>query len=148
MACPQCGGALLTYALGGREASVCEDCGYVGIDADHGGEPVEVESWDDALRRFYAEHGEDADPRVEVARDDVAERRRDGESWDDALERFYAEHGNVSSADDGADDERTADDQADDSPERERETATDDGTDSVSSEESGTPASQSSADDS
>ncbi|MFC6989545.1 hypothetical protein ACFQJD_14045 [Haloplanus sp. GCM10025708] len=138
---------------------MCEDCGYVGIDADHGGEPVEVESWDDALRRFYAEHGADADPRVEVARDDVTERRRDGESWDDALRRFYAQHEDGSSAagesdeaDEStahaADDERPSDDRTGDTDEK-RATTADDGADDEpadSDESTGTPASQSSAD--
>jgi DNA-directed RNA polymerase subunit M/transcription elongation factor TFIIS len=53
MDCPQCGGTLATYALSGREASVCENCGYVGIDAEHRGTPRRIESWNDALRRFY-----------------------------------------------------------------------------------------------
>lgn len=56
MDCPQCGGRLATYALGGDEAVICEDCGYVGIEADHHGTPVEIESWTDALRRFYDQH--------------------------------------------------------------------------------------------
>jgi hypothetical protein len=176
MACPQCGGALQTYSLGGREASVCEDCGYVGIAADHKGDPVVVESWDDALRRFYAEHGEDADPRVELTRSDVAEQRRDGESWEEALERFYAEHGaNETSVDDEAtgdevnvddeaiDDEATPDDEAiddeatpddDSSEESHQKRDVDDADDesepesesAVSPDESGAPASQSSAD--
>jgi DNA-directed RNA polymerase subunit M/transcription elongation factor TFIIS len=91
MDCPQCGGTLSTYALRGREASVCEDCGYVGIDAEHRGEARRVESWNDALRRFYRAHGSDADPTVEV-RPPLARPGGDSadESWDDALRRFYA----------------------------------------------------------
>jgi hypothetical protein len=66
MDCPQCGTALTTYALRGHEALVCERCGYVGIEADHHGTPREVESWHDALRRFYDESGVDSDPHVPV----------------------------------------------------------------------------------
>jgi DNA-directed RNA polymerase subunit M/transcription elongation factor TFIIS len=88
MDCPQCGGTLATYALSGREASVCEDCGYVGIAAEHRGDPRRIESWNDALRRFY---GSDEDPSVEL-RPPLSRPSGDGpggESWDDALRRFY-----------------------------------------------------------
>lgn len=88
MDCPQCGGTLATYALSGREASVCEDCGYVGIAAEHRGEPHRIESWNDALRRFY---DTDEDPSVEL-RPPLSRPSADGpaeESWDDALRRFY-----------------------------------------------------------
>ncbi|WP_299330702.1 zf-TFIIB domain-containing protein [Haloplanus sp.] len=88
MDCPQCGDTLDTYALSGREASVCENCGYVGIDAEHRGTPRRIESWNDALRRFY---GSDEDPSVELrpplsrpSGDDASD-----ESWNDALRRFY-----------------------------------------------------------
>lgn len=57
MNCPQCDGTLSTYTFDEREAFVCERCGYVGIEADHHGEPVEAETWTDALRRFYEESG-------------------------------------------------------------------------------------------
>jgi hypothetical protein len=53
MDCPQCGGTLGRYRLGGRSAVGCDDCGYVGLEADHTGEATEMESWDDALRRFF-----------------------------------------------------------------------------------------------
>lgn len=91
MDCPQCGGTLTTYALSGREASVCEDCGYVGIAAEHRGESRRVESWDDALRRFYRTHDTDTDPSVEV-RPPLSRPSAgaDGESWEDALRRFHA----------------------------------------------------------
>jgi DNA-directed RNA polymerase subunit M/transcription elongation factor TFIIS len=95
MDCPQCGGTLATYALSGREASVCEDCGYVGIAAEHRGEARRVESWDDALRRFYRAHDSDADPSVEV-RPPLSRPSAgaDGESWEDALRRFHARRAN------------------------------------------------------
>lgn len=63
MDCPECDGSLTTYVYRDREASVCERCGYVGIVADHEGEPVEVESWDEALRRFRRGEGTDDDDR-------------------------------------------------------------------------------------
>jgi len=53
MECPRCGGSVATYQLGGRESYVCGDCEYVGIDVEHGSEPEEVESWDEAMERFY-----------------------------------------------------------------------------------------------
>ena len=90
MDCPQCGGTFATYALGGREASVCEDCGYVGIAAEHRGDPRRVESWNDALRRFYRVHDTDAEPGVELRPPLSRPSESDGESWEDALRRFYA----------------------------------------------------------
>jgi hypothetical protein len=90
MDCPQCGGTFATYALGGREASVCEDCGYVGIAAEHRGDPRRVESWNDALRRFYRAHDTDAEPGVELRPPLSRPSESDGESWEDALQRFYA----------------------------------------------------------
>lgn len=56
MECPECAGSLAAYVLDGREASVCERCGWVGIETDHRGEGVPPESWDDALDRFYERH--------------------------------------------------------------------------------------------
>ena len=50
--CPKCGGRLTDYRLGDRVAVGCETCGYVGIDAEHRGEPTDRETWGDALRRF------------------------------------------------------------------------------------------------
>jgi hypothetical protein len=90
MDCPQCDGTLATYALGGQEASVCEDCGYVGIPAEHRGEPRRIESWNDALRRFYRAHGADAKPGVELRQPlSRPSEGSTGESWDDALRRFH-----------------------------------------------------------
>jgi len=50
--CPRCGSTLTTLALSGSEAVACDACGYVGVEADHSGEPRLVESWEDALKRF------------------------------------------------------------------------------------------------
>jgi hypothetical protein len=116
MDCPQCDGPLATYALSGREASVCEDCGYVGIAAEHRGEARTVESWDDALRRFYHAHDADAEPGVELqpplSRPSTGSS---GESWDEALRRFYARTGATEDAegetsDDSDDDTAHSDD--------------------------------------
>lgn len=51
--CPRCGGELATFSLSDVEAFTCEACGYVGVEADHSGEPRSAESWEDALRRFH-----------------------------------------------------------------------------------------------
>lgn len=53
--CPRCGGELTAFALSDVEAFTCEACGYVGVEADHSGEPRPAESWEDALRRFHDE---------------------------------------------------------------------------------------------
>lgn len=55
MECPRCGGEVAEYALDGREAIVCESCGYVGVPADHRGEPADEESWSEAIGRFRDE---------------------------------------------------------------------------------------------
>lgn len=60
--CPRCGSELTTLALADTEAVACESCGYVGVEADHTGEPRSVESWDDALQRFEAKYS--AETRV------------------------------------------------------------------------------------
>lgn len=52
MNCPRCGARLVRYSFGTQDAVVCEPCGYVGVDVEHESERVEMESWDDALRRF------------------------------------------------------------------------------------------------
>jgi hypothetical protein len=92
MDCPQCGSGLVTYALSGREASVCERCGFVGIEADHAGDGdlLAVESWDDALRRYHEDVpalGSDAGARVPLGARPSPDPAVD-ESWDEALARF------------------------------------------------------------
>jgi Zn ribbon nucleic-acid-binding protein len=97
MDCPQCEGedTLATYTDGEREAFVCEDCGYVGIPADHRGEPGERETWADAVTRFHEEHpflrdGESPGAETPVRRAIGRSRRRgDGpETWGEALRAF------------------------------------------------------------
>jgi hypothetical protein len=91
MDCPQCGDPLETYTLQSedREASVCRACGFVGIPAEHRGEPTSDESWHDALRRFYRARGTDDDPRIEI-RPSRPTAGGESESWDDAIRRFRA----------------------------------------------------------
>lgn len=59
--CPRCDGALERLQLGGADAVSCADCGYVGVEADHTGEPEVIETWDDAIRRFENQHRADGD---------------------------------------------------------------------------------------
>ena len=60
MECPRCDEDLEAYRLGGREAVICRDCGYVGIETDLHPESTEVESWSEAIQRFR-ENGTRAD---------------------------------------------------------------------------------------
>lgn len=53
MTCPRCDGDIVTYSLSGHDAQICEHCGYVGVSVEHESEPVSLESWEDALNRFY-----------------------------------------------------------------------------------------------
>lgn len=39
-------------ALSETETVTCDACGYVGVEADHSGEPTTAESWEEALERF------------------------------------------------------------------------------------------------
>lgn len=52
MDCPRCDAGLDCYAFEGREAVICEACGYAGVAAEHGSTPTDVEFWDAALERF------------------------------------------------------------------------------------------------
>jgi transposase-like protein len=56
MDCPRCEAELERYALFGREAFTCEECGYLGVPVDHEPTPQSVESWSDALERFREEN--------------------------------------------------------------------------------------------
>jgi uncharacterized Zn finger protein (UPF0148 family) len=103
MDCPECGAPLVTYRLGDREAPVCERCGHVGIEAEHRAARARVESWTEALRRFYGTEAADGDLTVPVRAadwDDPTPRRR-VETWTEALERFYGGGGRTEPTDDG-----------------------------------------------
>lgn len=107
MDCPQCEGegTLTTFTDGEREAVVCEDCGYVGIPADHSGEGREVETWADAVDRFHEVHpflrdGESPGAETPVG---VGLRRPERDAagpttWDEALRAF--ENGDAAPAGD------------------------------------------------
>jgi DNA-directed RNA polymerase subunit M/transcription elongation factor TFIIS len=139
MDCPQCGTTLATYALDGREATVCEDCGYVGIAAEHRGEPRRIESWNEALRRFYRAHERDAAPSVDLR--PPLSRPSDGdrsETWDDALRRFYERQASPETGDEESGTETAAD----------GDETTEERDESAAAEESTTRPSQSSAGDS
>jgi Zn ribbon nucleic-acid-binding protein len=99
MDCPQCEAedALTTYTDGEREAFVCENCGYVGIPADHRGEAGESETWADAVSRFHEHHpflrdGEPpgAETPVENAVGRPSRPSRGPETWDEALRAFQS----------------------------------------------------------
>lgn len=53
MECPRCGGPLSRYQLGEKVSYACDECVYVGIEVSHRTDPRPLESWDEALSRFY-----------------------------------------------------------------------------------------------
>lgn len=53
--CPRCDGELTTFTLGKATAFECESCGYVGVEADHTGEPSRIETWEEAMQRYESE---------------------------------------------------------------------------------------------
>lgn len=50
--CPRCDATLSTFTLSGATAYACDSCGYVGVEADHTGEPKRLETWEEAIQRF------------------------------------------------------------------------------------------------
>jgi DNA-directed RNA polymerase subunit M/transcription elongation factor TFIIS len=136
MDCPECGGRLVDYRLGDREAMACEDCGYVGIDAEHRGRSPPRESWNDAVERFRrqrgdttdehargetpgdegepdAEAGQESEGPVEETDEGGSDRERDEASAEDGeSDEASAEGGesDESSAEDGESDESGAED--------------------------------------
>ena len=74
---------MTVYRLGEQESYVCGGCEYVGINVEHGAEPEEVESWDEAMARFRTRFGdpEDADG-VDVGDADVEIGADDGATGD------------------------------------------------------------------
>jgi hypothetical protein len=89
MDCPDCGTPLVTYRLADREAPVCEQCGHVGIEAEHRVKRARIESWADALRRFYDATDPGEDLTIPVAATGRGGRRARAETWAEALRRFY-----------------------------------------------------------
>jgi hypothetical protein len=104
MDCPECGTPLVTYRLADREAPVCEACGHVGIEAEHHPARARVESWADALGRFYGSDAADSDLTVPVRAADWENPspRTRAETWTEALERFYGGETNGASGTEGA----------------------------------------------
>ena len=92
MNCPECGAALVTYRLDDREAPVCEQCGHVGIDAEHRSARLRVESWGEALRRFYGSDDEEMTVPIRGPEWEPSKGSR-VETWTTALERFYQSDG-------------------------------------------------------
>lgn len=93
MDCARCGGELETYTLGGNEAYVCGECGFVDTPVDHEATPrPEPEPWEEALERFYETYvdgeaavtgsGETA-ALVELASEDDSTDDSDDEPEDD-----------------------------------------------------------------
>lgn len=56
MDCQRCGGSVITYTLNDAATFVCEDCGYVGVPADHRTDGSNEETWSEALARFRERH--------------------------------------------------------------------------------------------
>ncbi|MFC7172899.1 hypothetical protein ACFQL0_05120 [Haloplanus litoreus] len=143
------------HALNGREASVCEDCGYVGIPAEHRGAPKRVESWNDALRRYYRAHDADTEPGVEL-RPPLSRPTdgSDGESWEDALRRFYArrtpenESNEEESTEDESNEEESTEDESNEEESTEDESNEEESTEDESVADETAAPSQSSAGDS
>lgn len=59
MECARCGGQLETYALNGKEACVCPNCGFADTPVDHDDiDWQNPEPWSAAIERFYEKHAE------------------------------------------------------------------------------------------
>lgn len=52
MSCPRCEGSLIELSLGDHVASICEDCGHVGIATDLQAHTEPEEPWEETIRRF------------------------------------------------------------------------------------------------
>jgi len=53
--CPRCGGAIEELSLGEVSTVMCSRCGFADIPVEHQPTGEEIESWRDALNRFYDE---------------------------------------------------------------------------------------------
>lgn len=56
MECQRCGSPVTTFSLDETASFVCEECGYVGVSADHGADGTSRETWAEALARFRDRH--------------------------------------------------------------------------------------------
>lgn len=61
MECPRCGDSLEEYSLATEDAEefVCKECGYAGVPVEHGSEPEETETWEEAFERFSQKENDD-----------------------------------------------------------------------------------------
>ena len=115
---------MTVYRLGEQESYVCGDCEYVGIDVEHGAEPEEVESWDEAMARFRTRFGDSKDADgvnvdVEVGEDvddgeaSGADDSKDGRQDIDSLGTGGTDTDGTDADDDTDDDDGDADDRDD-----------------------------------
>ena len=51
--CPRCGSSLERLSLGEVTTVSCSRCGFANVPVDHESHGDELESWRDALERFY-----------------------------------------------------------------------------------------------
>lgn len=51
--CPRCRAPLERLSLADVETVACHECGYADVPVDHESEPEQIESWRDAINRFY-----------------------------------------------------------------------------------------------
>ena len=57
--CPRCGEPLERLSLGDVTTVACNRCGFADVPVDIESEPIDFESWQDALERFHEQFGED-----------------------------------------------------------------------------------------
>lgn len=56
--CPRCGTTLESISLGDRSAEFCNKCGFADLPVTHESEFEDVETWSDAIKRFYDTNAE------------------------------------------------------------------------------------------
>ena len=86
MECPRCGGPLSRYQLGEKVSYACDECVYVGIEVSHRADPRPLESWDEALSRFYHRQTTEEPPSDNSDDDGPAERAEGAEATRDAAD--------------------------------------------------------------
>lgn len=104
MECPRCGGPLSRYQLGEKVSYACDECVYVGIEVSHRTDPRPLESWDEALSRFYHRQTTEEPPSDSPNDDTTAERVEGAEAT-----RGAADEGGPSDVVDSADSDASDD---------------------------------------
>ncbi|CCQ37474.1 small CPxCG-related zinc finger protein [Natronomonas moolapensis 8.8.11] len=84
MECPRCGGPLSRYQLGEKVSYACDECVYVGVEVNHRATPRPLESWEEALSRFYHRRTTEQSPPDSSNSDTLAERAERAEATRDA----------------------------------------------------------------